>query len=245
MKNRTLEHSYVKDAWWQGQLGIWQPARGRGYRFNLDPILLVGFAPISQHVLDLGTGCGVIALLLLATNKAQSATGVECQKELYECALKNAAENNFDKRMHLVHQPLQDYRGGTFDLVVFNPPYFRMGEGKAPPDLGRRIARYESAARLQDFVDVAVRCASADAKICAIVRSERRMELSELFDKHGFAVERSRAVVARSGSQPIHFLVQASRRVTTTQIEQAPLVVHLDEGGYTSEVQAHLSPPKV
>src|SRR5688572_25658633 len=91
-----------KDALWGGKLTLWQPARGRGYRFNLDPVLLYGFAPPAAHTVDLGAGCGVLGLLLAAGGKAQRVTAIEIQPELAILAAKNADENGLRGRYEVL-----------------------------------------------------------------------------------------------------------------------------------------------
>ncbi|MCK5690158.1 hypothetical protein KAI87_12850, partial [Myxococcota bacterium] len=70
------------DTFWEGALKVWQPAKGQGYRFNLDPVLLYGFAPPANEILEFGAGCGILSLLMLGSAKTQKAVAVEIQAQL-------------------------------------------------------------------------------------------------------------------------------------------------------------------
>jgi tRNA1(Val) A37 N6-methylase TrmN6 len=228
----------TRDTLYGGRLVLWQPARGRGYRFNLDPVLLAGFSAGGGHLIDLGTGCGVLALSMLAAGKADRATGVEIQKPLAVLARRNAAENNLP--LMVVERDLREVELPLADAVVFNPPYFRLGDGRAPPDRGRRLARHEGAGTLADFVGCASRCLQKGGAVSVIVRANRRAELGELLVQYGLRLARERQVLPRAGEPPAHVLVEARSDARSAAVEP-PLIVHQCEGrSFSDEVRALL-----
>ncbi len=145
-----------------GLLSIRQPERG--YRFSIDSVLLAGFAApwCRGAVLDLGTGCGVLLLLLSRLSEAMvCGIGVELQGELLSCARENFRDNAPEGLLRAVEG---DFRGelpevvpGSFDLVVSNPPYGRVGEGRRSPEPGKEAARHEVACSLPDIFAAAAR----------------------------------------------------------------------------------------
>jgi len=130
-----------------------------GYRFSADALLLARFAPVKRGdvVVDLGTGCGVILLALLASTRPHLAIGLEIQRELADQASRNARLNGFQDQMHLVlgdirHPPIAR---GCADLVLCNPPYRRVEGGRINPDPRRAVARHELMASLDDILRAA------------------------------------------------------------------------------------------
>lgn len=234
----ALEH-VTRDALWGGDLVFWQPARGAGYRFNLDPVLLAGFVSPAKHILDLGAGCGIIGLLLVAEGKAQRVTCVEVQQTLAELATKNALENRFDEQIRVLHGDLRTMNLPAADAVVFNPPYFRVGEGRTSPEPGRDIARRERNGTLNDFVEGGFRCLHEGASVYCIVRLDREHELKRIAQRVGGSVTRTRPVAARRDTPPRHSLVELRKRPGLPSVEEPALVVH-ENVGYTDEVRALL-----
>lgn len=222
------------DGFWGGRLRIWQPARGAGYRFNLDPVLLAGFAPAGRHVLDLGSGCGILSLLLLVSGKAERATAVEVQEELAELAWRNARENGLQDRMEVQLGDLRQLSLAQVDRVVFNPPYFRAGEGRGAESRGRDAARHERHGTLADFVASSRRHLQHGGHVSAIVRATRAAELETLLRQEGAVALRRREVMARAADPPRHVLLQATYGARLTMdmplVREPALIVHLDQG---------------
>ncbi len=164
-------------------LKIIQPKSG--YRFSLDPLLLTDFAPGGKaEILDLGAGCGVIALIMARKNSRATIAAVEVSPLMAEIARRNVVDNNLSGGVTVVetdilHLP-QKYRADSFDLVMGNPPYRRPGEGKVSPKAGRDIARHESTATLADFLSIAKKMVKPGGSICFIYHPERLAELLAL-----------------------------------------------------------------
>lgn len=164
-------------------LRIIQP--GTGYRFSLDPLLLCDFAGSGgMRMLDLGTGCGIIALVMARKSPAATIVGVEFQEEMASFARRNIAANLLAERVTLVEADILSLKGvlpsDSFDLVLSNPPYRRPGEGKTSPEAGRDKARHESTASLADFLTVAKRLVKPGGSVCMIYHPERLPELLAL-----------------------------------------------------------------
>ena len=219
----------TRDSLLGGALTLWQPARGCGYRFNLDPVLLAGFVAPARHVLDLGAGCGVIGLLLLRLGKAERVTAVEIQPELAALATQNAADNGFCHRFHVLEGDLRTVDLPHADAVVFNPPYFRRGDGRVSPEAGRAAGRFESHGTLADFVRSAIRSVSSRGRVSAVVPVGRRREVETECVANGASLRRQRDVCSRVGSRARHLLWEAVRAPgvrTEPPLSESPLVVH-------------------
>jgi tRNA1Val (adenine37-N6)-methyltransferase len=147
------------DRFFNGKLQIIQ--KKKGYRFSMDAVLLSQFVGIRKNdrVIDLGTGCGILPLLLSCTTQALSFVGIEIQKTLADCAKKNVVLNHLEDRITILTQDLRDLREtfppGSFDVVLSNPPYRKNRSGRINPSREKAIARHEIKGTFEDLVSAA------------------------------------------------------------------------------------------
>ncbi len=159
MMNSSLHPDETLDTFFNGKLQIVQ--KKKGYRFSVDALLLSQFVRIrkSEKVIDLGTGCGILPLLLSQTTNAHSFVGVEIQKELAESAKKNLVLNHLGDRISILKQDFRKLRGtfppGSFDVALSNPPYRKYRTGRINPFVGKAIARHEIKGTLEDLIAIA------------------------------------------------------------------------------------------
>ena len=147
------------DTFFSGGLHILQ--KKRGYRFSVDAVLLSQFINLrkDEKVIDLGTGCGILPLLLSQTTKAHFFVGVEIQKGLAECAKKNVILNHLVDRISILHQDFRELKAtfpsGSFDVVISNPPYRQYRTGRVNPSMEKAVARHEIKGTLGDLIRMA------------------------------------------------------------------------------------------
>jgi tRNA1Val (adenine37-N6)-methyltransferase len=147
------------DTFFNGSLQIFQ--KKRGYRFSVDAVLLSQFVNLrkDEKVIDLGTGCGILPLLLSQTTKAHSFVGVEIQKGLAECAKKNVILNHLGHRISILHQDFRELNAtfppSSFDVVISNPPYRQYRSGRVNPSMEKAVARHEIKGTLGDLIRIA------------------------------------------------------------------------------------------
>jgi tRNA1Val (adenine37-N6)-methyltransferase len=225
-----------------GLLVIRQPEGG--YRFSIDSVLLAGFAAphCRGHVLDLGTGCGILLLLLsrLAPGMV-SGTGVEIQPALCAFAERNFLENGPDLRLRAVRgdfrQEMPGASPGAFDLVVANPPYGRAGHGRRNPQPQRETARHEVHGSLQELVEAAARHLAPAGRFALILPHGRLPEVRDGARRTGMGVGEMRRVHGRMGTPPSRVLLLLDRRTGGGPRELPPLYLHEGEGKYCPEVE--------
>ena len=212
-----------------------------GYRFSLDPLLLADFAGVrrGERAVDLGTGCGVVALLLARLEVSCTVTGVEFQPAMAGIAERNVLLNDLSDRIEVVLDDVISLKArfpvDSFDLVVSNPPYRRPGTGKVSPRAGRDDARHETSATLIDFMATAKYLVKPSGRICFIYHTSRLPELLAQAALQKLGVLRLRMVHGTSTAPARMFLVELVKgRVGELRVEP-PLMVRGEEGGYSSE----------
>lgn len=235
----------VLDALWGGRLPFWQPARGCGYRFNLDPILLANFLPAAGHLVDLGAGVGIIGLLALALGRAERLTAIERQPQLATLLRRNVLAQHVEARVTLYEGDLRDEtRRVEADLAVFNPPYFAVGRGRPCHEAGRDQGRREVFGSLTDFVSAGASATRArGGSVAAIVPWARKLEIEEYFCRERLSLARTRPICPRVGDSPSHLMTLAGH-AGCSLVEMDPLIVHqAGTLGYSDEVKAWLIGP--
>ena len=225
---------FCRDTLWGGALVLWQPIRGAGYRFTLDPILLAGFVAQTPgplgHVLELGSGCGVLGLMLLASGRAQHVTAVERQPELARLLRRNGADNRLTARLTVLEGDLRQLNLPVADKVVFNPPYHPQGVGRASACLGRDAGRREVHGTLDDFVAAAARALGPGGSLTAILPAARATAWQRALAAQGLRRGRERGVQAVPGGPVRHRLLQATQGPPGTFGEEPAWVVHAPPG---------------
>ncbi|MBD3182723.1 methyltransferase [Candidatus Poribacteria bacterium] len=129
-----------------------------GPRFSLDAVMLSQFTRVKKDdlVMELGTGNGIVALLLARDTRSQQVTGIEIQEELADLARRNVRLNGLDDKIRILTEDLRlvekNHQPGQFDLIVSNPPYRRLGDGRLNPNPLKAISRHEIKCNLNDIL---------------------------------------------------------------------------------------------
>ena len=171
----------TSDTLFNGKLIIYQ--RKRGYRFALDAVLLAGLTRVrpADRILDLGTGCGVIPLVMAHRNLGQRIVGVEIQSDLAGLAQRNVEANGFGNKIEIYEGDFRrisaDFRPGSFDLVTSNPPYRRLRSGRLNVDEQQAIARHELKSSLTDVFRTAGTLLGQGGRLSVIYSATRLAHL--------------------------------------------------------------------
>lgn len=197
--------------------------RKKGYRFGIDPFLLVDFAlPVGtdERVIDIGTGSGVIPLLLVQRSDVKRVVAVEVQDGLFGLARRNVELNGLEGRIELLKV---DYRGlkaffkeRCFDLVISNPPYVKKGCGRVSEERERAIARAESSASMEELVEISEYLVSEGGRVCYIYPISRLKEMLSVMKTKGLNPRRLRPVHPSRTKGAILFMVEATPSPTGT-----------------------------
>ncbi len=224
----------------RGGIHVHQPKRG--YRFNVDSVALASFSWVraGERVLDLGTGSGILLLLLGHFHHPASLTGIEVQEDLAALAAKNLAENGWGDRGQVVHGDLRDPSGlqpGAFDLVVCNPPYYEAGRSHTSATPERALSRQSFTAELADVAACAARALAPEGRFCVVAPAAREADLLESLSAAGLVPHLARRVRDRAGSEDHLLLVQARRASGQGVLELPPLLLKEQDGAYGPEMR--------
>lgn len=180
----------TRDSLFSGKLSITQERKG--YRFSVDAVLLAGLASVKpgDRVVELGSGCGVVLLILAFRGLGRSLLGVELQRDLLRLARKNARENGFDARITFMQADYRALSGvlppRSCDLVLSNPPYRALNSGRVNPASQRAIARHEVASTLPDLFRAADHLLPEGGRMGVIYPSTRLDSLIVAAHEAGF-----------------------------------------------------------
>jgi tRNA1(Val) A37 N6-methylase TrmN6 len=231
------------DTFYNGKLQIIQ--KKKGYRFSVDAILLSQFIKIrkNERVIDLGTGCGILPLLLSQTTKAHSFVGVEIQKELAECAEKNVFSNHLEDRISILKQDFRELREtfprGSFDVVLSNPPYRKHRAGRINPSLEKAIARHEMKGTLEDLISTASYLLPPKGRCYLIFPALRAVDLLESLRGANLEPKRLQFVHPRMAGEAKFTLVESIKDGGPEVRIMGPLILHEFDKGEVLALNRH------
>lgn len=230
-----------------GDLLLCQPKQG--YRYGLDSFLLVHFTEPrkGEKVLDLGTGCGIIALLMTRLWPTLRMWGVELQEELAALASRNAVRNALESRCTILTGDIRrmgrHFNDGFFDRVVANPPFRPPRSGRICPLPQRALARQELALPFKDLAATAARLLRHGGGLDLIHLPERLPELFEILKTFSLEPKRLRLVHSFTGSPPEMALLSSRKGGRPGLKVEAPLLIFSAPGVYTAEARRALRIP--
>jgi tRNA1Val (adenine37-N6)-methyltransferase len=202
-------------------------------------------------VLELGAGTGVISMVIAALQQPHEIAALEIQPELTEVIRRNAKLNGITS-IRAIPGDLREVRNEklvpeSFDVVVANPPYRASKTGRVSPHHGRRIARSESSATLEDFVTAASRYTRRGGRVGFVFAADRSAELISVLREHRLEPKRIRFVHAYADSPATNILIEARKAGGIEVAIEAPLVLFDTPGIYSREAREILgevaSPP--
>jgi len=216
------------------------PRQG-GFPVSTDSVLLAWFAGGGKRCLDIGSGSGLLSLLIAAGREDCRVTGVELQPGQVEISRRVMARNGLEDRVEMLCGDIRLCReflpAAGYDLVVSNPPYFPAGSGKRSPSPDRAAAREEGSCTLAELCAAAARLCRSGGRFCVVHRPERLSELLTGMSACGLEPKRLRIVQHRAGAKPSLILAEARRGARPGLSFEAPLVLCSSEGGPSEEAK--------
>ncbi|MGI6169335.1 MAG: tRNA1(Val) (adenine(37)-N6)-methyltransferase [Christensenellales bacterium] len=215
----------------------------KSFCFGMDAVLLSDFARLKpgSRVVDLGTGTGILPLLLSAKSRDTLFTGVEIMPEAADRARRSVALNGLEHRigietMDLRQAPLELGKG-RFHALVCNPPYKRIGDGKTALQVQQAAARHEVYGTLEDMVCVSAQLLMNRGRAFYILHSDRFLELLFLMHTYGLEPKRLRMIHPFVDRPPNLMLAEGVRGGKPLVHWLSPLILYEKDGSETQELR--------
>ena len=242
-RNDVLVHEYerVDDLHRKGYKLIQNPNE---FCFGIDAVILSGFTIIKkgETVLDLGTGTGVIPILLEAKTEGKHFTGLEIQPQMVEMARRSVLMNGLEHKIRIEEGDIKNlscFLSSTsqFSVVTCNPPYMNRGGGLVNPASSIAVARHELLCSLEDVICAAAKSLIVNGRFYLIHRPNRLVDIVTLLRKHKLEPKRMVFVHPYINREPNLMLIEAVSGGKPFLKTEPPLVIYSSEGGYTDEIK--------
>lgn len=214
-----------------------------GFCFGIDSILLSDFAKEikkGSKVIDLGTGTGIIGILLCMKTELSKIIGVEIQKEVYDMAKRSIKLNNLENKFEIINENIKNLENiietGTFDAVVTNPPYKKIGTGLTNENEKKLISRHEITANLEDFIKVSSKILKDKGTLYMVHRPDRMVDIIELLRKYKLEPKKIKFVYPNANKDANLILLKAVKNANPFLKIEKPLYVYNQNGEYTDEI---------
>ncbi len=214
----------------------------KGFCFGMDAVLLSGFARVNpgEQVLDLGTGTGIIPILLEAKTEGKHFTGLEIQEEVAEMAGRSVRLNSLEEKVNIVTGDLKEasrlFGQASFDVVTSNPPYMNAGHGLKNPDMRKAVARHEVLCTLEDVCREASKVLKPGGRFYMVHRPHRLTEIITLLAAHKLEPKRIKFVHPFIDQDANMVLIEAVRGGRSMVKLEKPVIVYKEPGVYTDEI---------
>lgn len=210
--------------------------------FGMDAVLLSGFAKAKEgdHVIDLGTGTGIIPILMEAKTKASNLVGLEIQPESADMAQRSVELNYLEKKIRIVTGDIREassiFGAATFDVVTSNPPYMTEHHGITNEKSPKAIARHELLCTLEDVICQAAKLLRPGGSFYMVHRPFRLVDIMVLMREYHLEPKRMKLVYPYIDKDPNMVLIEGLRGGRPRMTVEKPLIVYKEPGVYTDEI---------
>ena len=214
-----------------------------GFCFGMDSLLHSDYAKNikpNTKVIDLGTGTGILPILLSAKTKASKIVGIEIQEDVANMANRSVELNNLQNRLEIICENIKNlknvYKTNSFDAIVTNPPYKTKGTGGINELKSKLISRHEITADLEDFISISSYLLKDQSNIYMVHRPERLVDILSIFRKYKLEPKESKLVQPSCDKAPNLVLIKATKNAKPFLKIDKPLYIYNSDGTYTEEL---------
>lgn len=214
----------------------------KGFCFGMDAVLLSGFARVKEGevAVDLGTGTGIIPILLEAKTEGKHFTGLEIQEEVAEMASRSVALNGLQDRVAIVRGDIKEasqlFGKASFDVVTSNPPYMNDQHGLKNPQEMKAISRHEVLCTLDDVCREAAALLKPGGRFYMVHRPHRLAEIISALKEYKLEPKRMKLVHPFIDKDSNMVLIEAVRGGRSMMKVEAPIIVYKEPGVYMDEI---------
>ena len=216
-----------------------------GFCFGIDAVLLSDFAKeVKRDAIgvDLGTGTGIISILLSAKTNLKKVFGIEIQKDVANMARKSVELNKLEGKIEILNMDLKLIDNGyeelfnKMDFVVTNPPYKKLKTGKVNENEKKYISRHEITADLEDFIKVSKCLLKDKCALYMVHRPDRLVDIITLMRKYKLEPKIIRFVYSNMNKEPVLILIKSVKNAKSFLRIEKPLIIYNENGEYTDEI---------
>ena len=218
-----------------------------GFCFGIDSVLLSDFAKEIKNgakCVDLGTGTGILGILLCAKTNLSQIIGIEIQEEVAEMANRSIILNNLENKFKIININLKEIKNNkinyleknSFDYIITNPPYKKLNTGKINENEKKLISRHEITASLDDFIEVANYLLKDKGTIFMVHRPERLADIIEKMRKEKIEPKEIKFVYPKINEEPNLILIKGVKNAKPFLKINKPLYIYNEDGSYTDEI---------
>ncbi len=216
--------------------------KDKGFCFGIDAVLLADFASVKNGdtVFDLGTGTGIIPLLICSKCNVKKINALEIQSEVADAAARSVKLNCLEEKISVLNEDIKNVRknfsANSANVVVSNPPYMKTLQGNVNPYEEKAISRHEILCTLEDVADSASYLLNTGGKFFMIHRPERLAEICDAFKKAKLEIKRLRFVYPDANKNATMVLIEAVKKAKSGIVVEPPLFVYKDKNVFTDEI---------
>ena len=214
-----------------------------GFCFGIDSVLLSDFAKNIKKdakVIDLGTGTGIISILLAGKTKAKEIIGIEIQQDVAEMANRSIKLNNLENKIKIINENIINlnnyFEKQSIDVIVTNPPYKKINTGVKNDNEKKLISRHELTANLEDFIKISKDLLKDKGEFYMVHRAERLIDIIYLMRKYKIEPKQIRFISPKINKEPNLVLIKGIKNANEFLKFDNILYVYNEDGSYTDEI---------
>lgn len=214
-----------------------------GFCFGIDAVLLSDFAKEiknNSNVLDLGTGTGILSIILSGKTNLNKIYGIEIQEDVADMAKRSVKLNDLENKIEIINKNIKElntiFERNSFDSIVTNPPYKKINTGKENEKTNKYISRHEVTANLEDFIKISFELLKDKGSFYMVHRPERLSEIIYLLKKNKLEPKIIRFVHSNLKQEPKLILIKAVKNAREFLKIERPLFIYNENGEYTDEI---------
>lgn len=212
-----------------------------GFCFGIDSVLLSNFAKEiknNANVIDLGTGTGILPILLSAKTKAKHFDAIEIQDEVADMAKRSVKLNDLDEKIMVINGNIKDLNNirDKYDIVITNPPYMKKETGLNNDNISKLISRHEIECTIEDIAKISFNILKDNGEIYMVHRPDRLMDILYYFRENKLEIKKIQFVYSKENKQASLVLLKAVKNGHSFMKVEEPLYIYNNDGTYTNKI---------